>query len=155
MRRVVTETHPDGYSTITSSGEPPSVTLSVPAVVVTELWASDEVPPPVDGPDLTVGDKSVAIEMAPGAFRCRLVQLPPVPPGEPPFFHRTPTLDVVLVLSGAVSLLLEDGTATRLKAGDSIVQRETAHAWRTEGDEPCTLASFTVGLGAGRGTQHT
>jgi quercetin dioxygenase-like cupin family protein len=155
MRRVVTQTHRDGHSMITSSGEPSSLTLPVPPVVVTELWASDEVPPPVDGPDLTAGDESVAIEMAPGAFRCRLVRLPPAEPGEPPFFHRTPTLDVVVVLSGAVSLLLEDGTATRLEAGDSIVQRETAHAWRTEGGEPCTLVSFTVGLGPGRGTKHT
>lgn len=149
MRRVVTGNQADGRSFLAMSGAPPSIELASPAVIVTELWASDDVPPAVSGPDVTARDRSVAVELSAGAFRCRLVELPPSA-GDEPFFHCTPTLDVVIVLSGAVSLLLDDGSATRLSRGDCIVQRATNHAWRAEGAEPCTLASFTVGLGADR-----
>ena len=82
--------------------------------------------------------------LAAGAFRARFVELPA---GTPPFFHRTPTLDVVLVVSGSVTLLLTDGSETLLEPGDAVVQRATEHAWRTEGDEACMLATFVVGTG--------
>lgn len=148
MFKVVTVTDESGRSTLSWSGKPAGVTLTVPPVTVTELWSSDEVPPPLDGPDLTFGDESVAIEMAAGAFRCRFVTLAAPARDEEPFFHRTPTLDIVVVTAGAVSLLLDDGSVTRLDTGDTIVQRATKHAWRAEDGQSCTLLSFTVGLGA-------
>lgn len=43
--------------------------------------------------------------------------------------HRTETIDYGVVLEGEVWLVLDDGSETRLGAGDVVVQRGTDHAW--------------------------
>ena len=53
-------------------------------------------------------------------------------------FHRTATLDYVYVLSGEVVLLLDE-EEVRLKAGDTVIQRNTEHAWRVDGSVPARL----------------
>lgn len=145
MKRIVTGLTSDGESRVAIQGPPASV-ISVPGpsgATVTELWGSNETPPTIDGPDPTVDDESVAMDLRPGTFRVRLVDLPP---HAAPFPHRTPTVDVVLVMSGRVTLILDDGSETPLEPGDWVVQRATSHAWRTEGDEPCRLVSFVIGV---------
>lgn len=57
--------------------------------------------------------------------------------------HRTDTLDFLLVLSGRVTLHLEDGDVN-LAPLDCIIQRATAHAWSTPDDEPALVAVFLV-----------
>ncbi|HUG13986.1 MAG TPA: cupin domain-containing protein [Thermomicrobiales bacterium] len=61
-----------------------------------------------------------------------------------PNMHSTPTLDVIVVLSGEVDLELDSGQVAHLKPGDSVVQRGTAHAWRVTGDVPCVMTGVTV-----------
>jgi hypothetical protein len=61
-----------------------------------------------------------------------------------PNMHRMPTLDIVVVISGAVELELDSGQVALLKPGDSVIQRGTMHAWRVSGDAPCVLAGVTV-----------
>lgn len=61
-----------------------------------------------------------------------------------PNMHRTPTLDVIVILSGEVDLELESGQVAHLKPGDSVVQRGTMHAWHVTGDVPCVMAGVTV-----------
>jgi quercetin dioxygenase-like cupin family protein len=48
--------------------------------------------------------------------------------------HRTQTVDYGVVVSGRVSLLLDDGSETLLEAGDIVVQRGTDHAWANRSD---------------------
>jgi quercetin dioxygenase-like cupin family protein len=48
--------------------------------------------------------------------------------GPAPGMHRTDTVDVVTVVSGELHAILETGEIV-LRAGDSIVQRGTMHAW--------------------------
>jgi quercetin dioxygenase-like cupin family protein len=43
--------------------------------------------------------------------------------------HRTMTLDVVVVIEGAIEIHLDSGEKRVVKAGDSIVQRATMHKW--------------------------
>ncbi|TDP91858.1 cupin domain-containing protein [Labedaea rhizosphaerae] len=66
-----------------------------------------------------------------------------------PGMHRTDSLDYVLVVSGEVTLELDDGEQTVLAAGDVVVQNGTRHAWRNHGTEPCTIVG--VAIGANRG----
>jgi mannose-6-phosphate isomerase-like protein (cupin superfamily) len=61
-----------------------------------------------------------------------------------PNMHRTPTLDVIVVLSGDVDLELDSGQVAHLRPGDAVVERGTMHAWRVTGDVPCVLAGVTV-----------
>jgi mannose-6-phosphate isomerase-like protein (cupin superfamily) len=62
-----------------------------------------------------------------------------------PGMHTTDTVDVVLVLTGEVTLELDDGAQVQLRAGDTVVQNGTRHAWRNRSAEPCTLAGAQVG----------
>ena len=60
-------------------------------------------------------------------------------------FHRTPTIDYVVVLDGPVELVLDDDSVV-VQPGDCVVQRGTNHAWRNHGDTPVRLLAVMVGL---------
>ena len=59
--------------------------------------------------------------------------------------HTTDTVDYVMILAGEVWLELDDGAAVLVKAGDSVVQNGTRHAWRKRSDQPCVLAAVMLG----------
>ena len=61
--------------------------------------------------------------------------------------HRTPSVDLICVLSGEIWLEL-DAEEVHLREGDFVVQNGTRHAWRNKGDRPCTMAVVLVGAGA-------
>jgi quercetin dioxygenase-like cupin family protein len=65
-------------------------------------------------------------------------------PGNPGM-HTTDTVDYCVILAGEVWLELDDGALTCLRAGDTVVQNGTRHAWRNLGDEPVTMAVVMVG----------
>lgn len=54
------------------------------------------------------------------------------------FMHRTETIDLTYIVSGAADLVLEIGSTT-LRTGDSLVQLGTWHAWSNPYDEPCVM----------------
>ena len=58
--------------------------------------------------------------------------------------HFTDSIDYLVVISGEMHMLMEDGTETLLKPGNCIVQRGTKHAWVNRGDVPCVLAAVLV-----------
>ena len=55
-----------------------------------------------------------------------------------PGMHTTATIDYGIVLSGQVTLELDEGSVD-LNVGDIVVQRATPHAWRNVSSEPCTM----------------
>ena len=57
--------------------------------------------------------------------------------------HYTDTIDLDVVLSGAIELVLDDG-AHRLEPGDSVVVNGIDHAWRA-GPEGCVMSVATIG----------
>jgi mannose-6-phosphate isomerase-like protein (cupin superfamily) len=56
-----------------------------------------------------------------------------------PYMQRTKTLDFCLVVAGEITLVL-DTEEVQLKAGDTVVQRGTNHAWSNRSDRPCVVA---------------
>lgn len=64
-------------------------------------------------------------------------------PGVAPRRHRTDSIDYVVVLSGAVTMEL-DNQSVELKAGDVLVQRGTVHNWVNNGAEPCVMAVVLI-----------
>ena len=50
------------------------------------------------------------------------------------------------VQAGEVWLELDEGTMVHLRAGDTVVQNGTRHAWRNRGSEPCQIVVFMVGV---------
>lgn len=56
-----------------------------------------------------------------------------------PAMHQTETLDVICLLKGDVSLVLDTGE-TRIQPGQVVIQRGTSHAWRAHGGPAILLA---------------
>lgn len=59
------------------------------------------------------------------------------------FKHKTKTIDYVILLSGEVDLLLDDGEV-HLKPFDVVIQRGTNHAWVNRGTETALLAAILI-----------
>ena len=53
--------------------------------------------------------------------------------------HRTDTIDLVQILSGEITLCLDDDASVDLAAGDCVIQRGTWHTWTNRGDQPCVF----------------
>jgi mannose-6-phosphate isomerase-like protein (cupin superfamily) len=60
-----------------------------------------------------------------------------------PAMHKTRTVDYIILLSGRVTLLLDDDEVD-LEPFDVVVQRGTNHAWVNHGDEPAVLAGILI-----------
>lgn len=58
--------------------------------------------------------------------------------GRHPFMHRTESVDYAVVLSGEITLLLDDQDVA-LKAGDVVIQRGTNHAWSNRSGQPVMM----------------
>ncbi len=61
-----------------------------------------------------------------------------------PGFHRSDTIDYGVLIEGQLTLHLDDGEPTVLKAGDVVVQMGTRHAWRNTGNTPARMMFVMV-----------
>jgi mannose-6-phosphate isomerase-like protein (cupin superfamily) len=170
-RRVVTGVDVEGRSVVVSNG-PSSGGFGDSGWE--ELWAFDGVPArlhdevdPVDVPLFRLAPAKDRIAVRIVTFRAthdpqrieaerapdeqewtRRMDLAEVESGEfPPdvWMHRTPSIDVVVIISGEVDLVLDGGEEVHLLPGDSVIQRATMHAWRNTGREPFVAVAFCVG----------
>jgi quercetin dioxygenase-like cupin family protein len=149
IRRIVTGTDATGRSFVVSDG-PAS---DVPGF--DELWQSRG-GDPLTGVPATGGPPS-SLEPAAGGTSWRVFDLPPdevvaawlesqgLPEAERSGFHRTDTLDYVMILDGTVTLELDRGTV-ELRPGDCVVQRATRHAWHNRSDRPVRMAVVMIRL---------
>jgi quercetin dioxygenase-like cupin family protein len=140
-----------------------------PASAFHVLWGADEAPHfPHDGSEPSHRSYFPSI----GGFRFGTFTLPPAgtePPADldvpaalaemeahlpgllahmdpgSPGMHTTSTVDFEVVLSGQVVLELDDEAEVTLRAGDTVVQNGTRHAWHNRGDVPAHIAVFLVG----------
>jgi quercetin dioxygenase-like cupin family protein len=60
-----------------------------------------------------------------------------------PGMHKTATVDYAIVLSGEIYAVMDEGE-TLLRAGDTLVQRGTNHAWSNRSETPCLVAFILV-----------
>ena len=60
-----------------------------------------------------------------------------------PAMHKTKTVDYIILLSGEVTLLLDEDERD-LKPFDVVVQRGTNHAWINKGNEPALLVAVLI-----------
>jgi len=170
IRRVVTGHTSDGKSTVASDTEVDAITLTqIPGVEFYRLWGADETPtfpdeksphpfplyfPPVGGfrfglftaPPQTVAlPENVGREAVIKEFEEKLPGLIAHMEPDNPGMHTTDTIDYVYIISGEVWLELDNGLEVHLRAGDTVVQNGTRHAWRNKGSEPCRMAVCMIG----------
>ncbi len=132
VRRVVTGVNQAGKSYAVVDGNCECQAIQEQYVSV-DLW-SFGLPAATEGPvDIpAVPD----IDGVPGEVIWRRFTLGP---RERIAFHATDTVDLMTVLSGSITMTLEEGQDIKLGPGDCVVQRGTRHGWLNESDEPCTL----------------
>lgn len=174
LRRVVTGRNSAGTSIVVQSGVPPRIvtTETLPGLALVEVWATDAIPSvPVTPVDLTTTMQSFV--PGPGGTRFRIVQFPAVStrafdaeafrreyqakaPGlaesmeqHDSGMHTTDSVDYGVVISGEITMELDDGAMVHLKQGDCVVQNGTRHAWRNRSAAPCVMAFVLVGATKG------
>ena len=176
VRRVVTGHDGEGKAVVASDTEVDGIQPALtPGSEFHRLWGGDETPRFPDDGSLPAHESYFPPI---GGFRFGMFAVPPghrqnvdaptdvataladfdaVLPGlaaymEPdaPGMHTTDTIDFEVVLDGEVWLELDDGVEVHLRAGDTVVQNGTRHAWRNHGDTTARLAVFIVGAGHDR-----
>ncbi len=167
VRRIVVIDEND-RSRAVADGPSPDVRIDParPGFAATRIWVTDRTPARIKGVRETLSVPH-ALEPPAGGSVCRVVAFPPddawrgkvgtkevhayfLAMGSPeastysrkaphPYMQRTRTLDFCLVLEGEITLVL-DTQEVHLKAGDTVVQRGTHHAWSNRSDRPCVVA---------------
>jgi len=167
VRRVVVIDEHD-RSKCVADGPSPDVRTDParPGFASTRIWVTDRTPARMKGVRESLHAPHT-IEPPPGGSVCRVVTFPPgeshkekvgarevqayfaamgspgastySPQAPHPYMQKTRTLDFCLVLEGEITLVL-DTEEVQLKAGDTVVQRGTNHAWSNRSNRPCVIA---------------
>jgi cupin domain len=168
VRRIITIDDDSGQSVAIADGPSPDIRTDParPGFSSARIWVTESSPvrigafrDPVTSPH--------TVEPPPQGSVCRVVTFPPDDAfrgkigakeveayframGSPaastysaqaphPYMQKTRTLDFCLVLDGEITLIL-DTAEVHLKAGDTVVQRGTNHAWSNRSSRPCRIA---------------
>jgi quercetin dioxygenase-like cupin family protein len=155
VRRVVTGHGTDDVAKIVIDADATNEKYPDPGVISTLIWSTDAMPAPIDRgePVDDAGARILGSAPPPNGSRFCVIDFPP---GNPVAFHRTDTLDYVIVLDGEIEMDLDESTV-RLRAGDVMVQRGTNHAWVNRSDARARIAVVLLDaqpLGIGNALAH-
>jgi mannose-6-phosphate isomerase-like protein (cupin superfamily) len=173
VRRVVTGHDEDGKAIVISDGPAPFVHVNAlnPEWYSTDIWRTGETPArivpvaeePTLGPRRQMPQKRGTVlrinhfppesedvrQMDPEASRRAFAALGNEKAatfgkgGRHPLMHRTETIDYAIVLSGEITMVMDDRDVD-LKAGDVLVQCGTNHAWSNRSNAPCIVAFVLI-----------
>lgn len=171
VRRIVTTRDANGRSKVLIDA-PAQAAVSHPAwpgMGATMLWTTDEVPADPSG-DRDATERPFHAMPHPGGVNFVVAQFPPEaeyramsPAGQKAArniddfldhgdlsqddvmigMHVTDTIDCDVILSGQLTLILDDGEYV-LTPGDAVIMRGDRHAWRNDGDAPALMAAATI-----------
>jgi len=168
LRRIVTGHNEQGKSVVAIDG-PPGNLIERAGGGLAEIWHIGA--GPVSSADRTDPAAGPVILSPPdGGVKFRYFMIPPNDPAlsraeleantaaafeavgaaherpdtaRDPRMHKTPTIDYIILLSGEVTLLLDEDQRD-LKPFDVVVQRGTNHAWVNHGAEPALLIAVLI-----------
>jgi mannose-6-phosphate isomerase-like protein (cupin superfamily) len=168
VRRIITVDDDEGQSVAIADGPSPDVHTDParPGFSSARIWVTASSPVRI-GEFRDPVTSAHAIEPPRHGSVCRVVTFPPddtyrgkvgakeveafframgspaastySPHARHPYMQKTRTLDFCLVLEGEITLVL-DTAEVHLKAGDTVVQRGTNHAWSNRSNRPCRIA---------------
>lgn len=168
IRRVVTGHDENGVAKVVRDETATCILQrpNRPGVTLTNLWQADQTPARMERQDDPVEGDLVLHPPKNGSV-FRVVQFDPEDPevlatldgkaafaemgaganvvegARHPFMHRTDSLDYAVVLTGEIYMMMDEDEIL-LKAGDTVVQQGTNHAWSNRGTEPCQIAFILV-----------
>lgn len=166
MRRVITGDDAAGKSVVIIDGGPSSLIGEPETGGLFEIW-EDAASGPLDPKAREdLGATTPVLGPRSGNVQVRWFVVSPTPPGVPKAqldagararfaefggerhivdqtrhqgMHTTHSIDVICLLQGEVTLIL-DGAETRIKPGQVVIQRGTNHAWEAHGGPALLLA---------------
>jgi quercetin dioxygenase-like cupin family protein len=139
-RRIVTGHDASGKSVVLSDAATPK-TLDIGSAAFHEIWITAQTPAPIAATEPEPTERPVR---TPPPADGVIVRFTEMAPGAESPMHRTETVDVGVVLEGETWLLLDDGSETRVGAGDAVVQRGTNHAWANRSDRPVRMVFVLI-----------
>ncbi len=168
IRRVVTGHDKDGVATVIMDGPAECILQrpNRPGVTLTNLWQVDTTPAKMERHDDPVTGPLILQPPRNGSI-FRIVQFDPedrevlakldgkaafaemgaganvVEGARHPFMHRTDSVDYAVILTGEIYMMMDEDEYL-LRAGDTVVQQGTNHAWSNRGTEPCQIAFILV-----------
>lgn len=158
LGRLVVTGHSEGRAVVVSDSTVEPTVLGGSGVAAHFLYGRDDIPTfPDDGavqspttPFPTPGGCRVSYLTIPAGanedyFTFVVSALGDLADQKNPGFHRTPTLDLCVVMRGEVTLEVDEGPPTRLGVGDLVVQNGTRHRWSNMGEEDAVLATVVLG----------
>jgi len=171
VRRIVTGHDARRKAVVISDADATNVVRPShrPGVAIHNIWVIDGAPAPVEGPEETT-DRTIGLLPPTRGSVFRVIEFPPeqdwigsvdrdaakaawesigaghvgdtaAPPH--PLMHRTDTVDYALCLEGEIVLVLDDSEVL-VRAGDTVVQRGTNHAWSNRSDAVCKMMFVLV-----------
>ncbi|MBY0563404.1 MAG: cupin domain-containing protein [Hyphomonadaceae bacterium] len=166
MRRIVTGDNASGRSIVVVDGGPAGEMGAPGLGGLYEIW-HEALNDALDAKDACDrGEQTPLLSPADGKVKVRWFVIEPPPAGAPPeairaaarerfrafgaehelrdqgrhpAMHQTATLDIICLISGDASLVLDD-SETRVKPGQIVIQRGTSHAWTAHGGPALFLA---------------
>lgn len=171
VRRVVTGHDERGKAIVISDGDANNIVRPShrPGVAIHNIWVIDGAPAEIDGAQETT-DRTIGLLPPKNGSVFRVIEFPPEkdwigsvdpdaakaawesvgaghvgdadrPPH--PLMHKTETVDYTLCLEGEIVMVLDDSEVL-IKAGDTVVQRGTNHAWSNRSDTVCKMMFVLV-----------
>lgn len=164
IRRVVTGHCENGKSVIVSDSVVEGMSLGGGKNFI-KLWGNDTTP---IHPDNGISNENMDWFPKAGGHRCFVWVVPPksqisekpkskdeidvILPGftkhfelNNPGMHTTDSVDCTYLISGSITLEVDDNKRVELKAGDTIIQNGTRHKWENLGEIPAVLISTCIG----------
>jgi len=145
VRRIVTGNNAQGRSYFVSDEQ----------IAEMYVWESQKAPAQLGDGVAMLPSTAPAIEPPAGGSKLARVQIEPWVTMKAKMaqyegldadgFHRTTTIDYIMVVSGEVDLILDEGRTT-VRAGELVVQRNTNHAWHNMGETPVDFWGVMVSL---------
>jgi mannose-6-phosphate isomerase-like protein (cupin superfamily) len=173
IRRVVTGHDKSGKAVVVADGPSEDImTINAARVSIADIWQLSKVPTSTNAWEKRDPSAPMAIGPVSGGLNLRVLQFDPSPAeinaeeafaemgsvdahvanARHPGMHQTETVDFGIVISGTLTLLLDEDDVT-VSAGDVVIQRGTNHAWENRGDEPCLMAVMVIDASA-QGSAH-
>ncbi len=171
MRRIITKVSDDGISEVLLDG-PPSGELSFGELGgLYDLWEVKNIQDRLYCHSRDCGPQQVGLKPPQGGLKVRYFDLSPHKGKIPaqslsamaevafarmgaedcltgterhPCMHVTRSLDVVVLLKGEASLILDE-TEVRIHPGDVVIQQATRHSWVAHGEENAMFVVVLIG----------
>ena len=140
LRRVVTGFDRDGIAVVTSDGVVPQMQIC-DGLRVFALWAYGETVG-FQAPNRVASGYSADFNGEDMRVNWGVTELEP---GQVLAMHSTITVDLITVLEGQVTCVLDSGVVVTLAPHDMLLQRGPVHQWENRGKTRCSWSYAALG----------